>query len=182
MNSGTESPKKSTRNYYKFITKLWPFFLTRLCPIFILWTGVVCVYGIATLTLDNLKDKGGDALRTGLNFNLFLDGTMVFTIFFGAILAIAFFTILFMNLNTEQSDNNNLSEFNCRIIDEVSSASTHVSFAILASFFIPAGNTHNIETPLSHRILSFVAYLLIGFWFFYGPPKKQENSDESAPT
>jgi len=118
---------------YLFFRKFWPFLRKRAFPVMLIWASVVLVYWTLTSGLGLfLEGCGRDGLTLTSLMN-FADGRVVAVLFFGVMAIMGVFTVMMLNLSHDERDRNRMTLFFYDLLDEVSSASTHVGAALIAA-------------------------------------------------
>lgn len=118
---------------YLLFRKAKPFLLKRLFPVALIWASVVLVYWALTSGLGVFLEGCG---RAGLELTSlvnFADGRVVAVLFFGVMAIMGVFNVMMLNISHDDRDRNRMTLFFYDLLDEVSSASTHVGAALGAA-------------------------------------------------
>lgn len=113
--------------------KFGPFLRKRAFPVLLIWASVVLVYWTLTSGLGVFLEGCGREELTLTSLMSFADGRVVAVLFFGVMAIMGLFTMMLLNLNHGARDRNRMTLFFYDLLDEVSSAATHVGAALAAA-------------------------------------------------
>lgn len=145
-------------------SKVLPFLKKRLAVISLLWAGVFTIYFLAPTFLQGMAEGGKAVSFHPVALASFADGHLVAALFLGIVFVAGILSLLLMNVYMTGNDQDRALRILYAVWDEVSSASTHVGCAYLASLAISATQGHN---PNILDAGTVAIYLAIGFLAFH---------------
>lgn len=154
---------------YLLFRKTKPFLLKRLFPVSLIWASVVLVYWALTSGLGLFLAKEERQSLELTSLTNFADGRVVAILFFGVMVIMGVFTVLMLNVSHDANDRNRMTLFFYDLLDEVSSASTHVGAALVAAIVHQAvASPFGLywDRPGRLRAIAALAYICIGWLAF----------------
>jgi hypothetical protein len=150
---------------YLLFRKAKPFLLKRLFPVALIWASVVLVYWALTSGLGVFLEGCG---RAGLELTSlvnFADGRVVAVLFFGVMAIMGVFNVMMLNISHDERDRDRMTLFFYDLLDEVSSASTHVGAALGAAIAHQAAMSSfafQWDAIARGKVATAIGYLCIG--------------------
>lgn len=150
---------------YLLFRKFKPFMAKRLFPVALIWASVVLVYWALTSGLGLfLAEEGRPSLQLTSLTN-FADGRVIAVLFFGIMAIMGVFTVLMLNVSHDERDRDRMTLFFYDLLDEVSSASTHVGAALAAAIVHQAAmsfSSYHWDAIARGKVATALGYIGIG--------------------
>lgn len=154
---------------YLLVRKTGPFIIKRLLPVSLIWASVALVYWTLSSGLEFFVEGGGQPALELTSLGNFADGRLVAILFFGVMAIMGLSNILMLNVSHDSNDRNRMTLFFYGLLDEVSSASTHVGAALGASkayLIWTSAFAYQWDLAEKRSVVIILAYLCIG-WATY---------------